>query len=271
MLKKLNIITFVVCLVILLSSCEKINNNSKEDNKTFLYLSGASDLENILSRDGEYIYFGKDTCKYCRVFMSIIKDVTKDSNVKINIFDIDKYKKDDKVKALLGDNDFKTVPQLFYVDKDKSIKKIDHMASKNQIIEFLKLDKKSQSEKIFNDYILLTNNITSVDNIVNGIEKFELIDTNFENNLYFLDNTTDEDSQLLVEIKANEKNEEVEIKYTVKDYDEEKLRNLDNKIKELGYKNLKLRIFVPSKINEGDILDTIKNGAKILNIDGSKN
>lgn len=271
MLKKVRIIALLMGLVILFSSCEKSNNESYDDNNNFINLNGASDLENVLSKEGKYIYFGRDTCKYCRVFMSILKDITKDSNVKINIFDTDKYKKDDKVKALLGDNDFKTVPQLFYVDKDKSIKKIDHMASKNQIIEFLKIDKKSQSEKIFNDYILLTNNITSVDNIVNGIEKFELIDTKFEDNLYFLDNTTDEDSQLLIEIKANEKNEEAEIKYTVKDYDEKRLRNLDNKIKGLGYKNLKLRIFVPSKINEDDILDTIKNGAKILNIDGSKN
>ncbi|NSM83231.1 hypothetical protein HRD78_13105 [Enterococcus faecalis] len=70
--------------------------------------------------EGKFIYFGRKTCKYCRKFVSKLKNVFEQKNIELNYLDTVSLFEDSK-KEILNKYQLTGVPSLIFVNKVNNI------------------------------------------------------------------------------------------------------------------------------------------------------
>lgn len=81
-----------------------------------------SDDELLLNGKMEgFIYFGRDTCPFCRLFNKYLSLISKeDTNITINKYDTDQWRETDSFDEILSKYSVNNIPLLVKVDEDGS-------------------------------------------------------------------------------------------------------------------------------------------------------
>ncbi|MGP6140326.1 MULTISPECIES: thioredoxin family protein [unclassified Jeotgalibaca] len=96
-----------------------------------------ADYEAVMTEDVAYLYFGRDTCSYCREFEPLMNEAIQETGTKVYKYDTDKHKNDGDFQDILDANEVKTVPKLVRLEKGVVTDYVDHTHTQAQITALL--------------------------------------------------------------------------------------------------------------------------------------
>lgn len=88
--------------------------------KVFQSISYETLYQNEKQAVGNFVYFGRKTCPYCRKFVSKLNKAAKEDQVVIHYFDTENTDKDIKKQQVRSKYKIKLVPSLIYIKKGGS-------------------------------------------------------------------------------------------------------------------------------------------------------
>ncbi|MBG9982437.1 thioredoxin family protein [Aerococcaceae bacterium DSM 111020] len=84
------------------------------------------------------IYFGYDTCPYCKAFVPKINQLAKENDVTIHYYNTDKYLNDPDFNKIVGPFKIKTVPHAFLIEEKEIIEVVNEKSRMEEIEVFIK-------------------------------------------------------------------------------------------------------------------------------------
>lgn len=96
-----------------------------------------ADYEAVMTEDVAYLYFGRDTCSYCREFEPLMNEAIQETGTKVYKYDTDKHKNDGDFQDILDANEVKTVPKLVRLEKGVVTDYVDYTHTQAQITALL--------------------------------------------------------------------------------------------------------------------------------------
>lgn len=93
--------------------------------------------EAVMVTDVAYLYFGRDTCLYCREFEPLMNAVIQETGAKVYKYDTDTHKNDQNFQAIITANEVETVPKLVRLERGVVTDFVDHTHSKAEITALL--------------------------------------------------------------------------------------------------------------------------------------
>lgn len=91
----------------------------------------------VMAEDVAYLYFGRDTCPYCRKFEPLMNQAIEETEAKVYKYDTDKHKKDSDFQEIIDANEVETVPKLVRLEKGVITDFVDHTHSQYEITRLL--------------------------------------------------------------------------------------------------------------------------------------
>lgn len=134
-MKKKIIVFFIgiICLmgvVMIIFTATKAKNDEKTEyqkNIESLYSISAKEVgEKIRNEDSFYIYFGRESCEYCREFLPKLNYIVKEKKIKVFYLNTQNTDNDTKIRQIRDTLNVEYVPEFIYVSKKgKSIERYD--------------------------------------------------------------------------------------------------------------------------------------------------
>lgn len=93
--------------------------------------------ETVMASDVAYLYFGRDTCKYCRKFEPLMNNAIEETGTDVHKYDTDTHKNDQNFQDIIAENEVETVPKLIRLEKGIITDFVDHTHSQEEITAFL--------------------------------------------------------------------------------------------------------------------------------------
>ncbi|MGL6208107.1 MAG: hypothetical protein ACRC1X_10065 [Lactobacillus panisapium] len=142
-MKKMFLSSYLLIISIILMGCGKNQNNSKrqveeQHIENLSYKSNKSLKKEIFKykksvkyftrlrvdeiynkfdkNEGFYLYIGRATCPYCRIFEPKLKEAAKNSTSKIYYLDVENIKKNSKEDSFIKGTGLKYIPALLYIN-----------------------------------------------------------------------------------------------------------------------------------------------------------
>jgi predicted bacteriocin transport accessory protein len=81
--------------------------------------------EKINNEDSFYIYVGRVTCEWCRLFVPILREYATENNIEIFYLDSTETETNMELKNFRETNNIEYVPSLLYYSKETDMKKIE--------------------------------------------------------------------------------------------------------------------------------------------------
>jgi len=97
----------------------------------------AGSYEAVMTEEVAYLYFGRDTCSYCREFEPLMNEAIQETGTKVYKYDTDKHKNDGDFQDILDANEVKTVPKLVRLEKGVVTDYVDYTHTQAQITALL--------------------------------------------------------------------------------------------------------------------------------------
>lgn len=109
------------------------------------YLSGDSyksvddtdDYGEVMEQDIAYLYFGRETCKYCKAFEPLLENGINDTNATVYYYDTDEHNGTEDFQDILDEYEVMTVPKLVKLEKGEVVDFVDHTDSQESITTLL--------------------------------------------------------------------------------------------------------------------------------------
>lgn len=109
------------------------------------YLSGDSyksvnntdDYEEVMEQDTAYLYFGRETCKYCKAFEPLLENAINDTSATVYYYDTDEHNGSEDFQDILDENEVVTVPKLVKLEMGEVVDYVDHTDSQESITTLL--------------------------------------------------------------------------------------------------------------------------------------
>lgn len=80
--------------------------------KDFIVITPEELSEKVLSNENNYVYFGRQTCPYCRAFVPKLNKLSKERKINIYYIDTENTDTDIKLQELRSKLNIETVPSL---------------------------------------------------------------------------------------------------------------------------------------------------------------
>lgn len=100
-------------------------------------IKNESDYQEVLAEEVAYVYFGRDTCKYCRAFEPLMNQAIRETGATVYKYDTDDHQNDGDFQTILDVNEVTTVPKLVRLEKGVRNGFVDHTHTQEQITAFL--------------------------------------------------------------------------------------------------------------------------------------
>ncbi len=97
------------------------------------------DLEELLKNSQSkpiVIYFGYDTCPYCRAFVPKVNQLAKENDVTIHYYNTDEHFNDPDFNAIVEPFKIETVPHAFLIEDEKIIEVINEKSEMKEMEDF---------------------------------------------------------------------------------------------------------------------------------------
>lgn len=91
----------------------------------------------VMDEEVAYLYFGRDTCPYCREFEPLMNEAIQETGTKVYKYDTDDHKNDGDFQDILDASEVKTVPKLVRLEKGVVTDYVDHTHTQAQITTLL--------------------------------------------------------------------------------------------------------------------------------------
>ncbi len=92
-------------------------------------VSDAQTYADVMEQDVAYLYFGRDTCKYCRAFEPLLEEAISETDAVVYHYDTDEHSGDDDFQDVLDVHEVVTVPKLVKLEKGMVVDYVDHTDS----------------------------------------------------------------------------------------------------------------------------------------------
>ena len=114
------------------------------NNPTNLISIYSEELETMLQSDSgiQFVYIGRPTCAYCKVFEPILEEAIEESDATVYYYNTDEVRnkgEDDMLVELLGDLEVESVPILLKLKDGAEVSRINEIVTKEELVEFLEL------------------------------------------------------------------------------------------------------------------------------------
>lgn len=100
-------------------------------------ITSEADYQEVLAQDEAYLYFGRDSCPYCRAFEPLLKQAMADTGATVYHYDTDARKNERNFQDILDTHEVKTVPKLVHLQRGKVVGFVDHTHSQEEITALL--------------------------------------------------------------------------------------------------------------------------------------
>jgi predicted bacteriocin transport accessory protein len=91
----------------------------------------------VMDQDVAYLYFGRDTCKYCRAFEPLLEAAITETDAVVYHYDTDEHGGDEDFQNILDAHEVVTVPKLVKLEKGEVVDYVDHTDSQKAITALL--------------------------------------------------------------------------------------------------------------------------------------
>lgn len=91
----------------------------------------------VMGQDVAYLYFGRDTCKYCRAFEPLLEESISETDAVVYHYDTDEHSGDEDFQNILDAHEVVTVPKLVKLEKGEVVDYVDHTDSQAAITALL--------------------------------------------------------------------------------------------------------------------------------------
>jgi len=91
----------------------------------------------VMDEEVAYLYFGRDTCKYCRDFEPLLEEAISETDAVVYHYDTDEHSGDDDFQDTLDTHEVVTVPKLVKLEKGVVVDYVDHTDSQAAITALL--------------------------------------------------------------------------------------------------------------------------------------
>lgn len=91
----------------------------------------------VMDQDVAYLYFGRDTCKYCRAFEPLLEESISETDAVVYHYDTDEHSGDEDFQNILDAHEVVTVPKLVKLEKGEVVDFVDHTDSQAAITALL--------------------------------------------------------------------------------------------------------------------------------------
>ena len=91
----------------------------------------------VMDQDVAYLYFGRDTCKYCRAFEPLLEESISETDAVVYHYDTDEHSGDEDFQNILDAYEVVTVPKLVKLEKGEVVDYVDHTDSQAAITALL--------------------------------------------------------------------------------------------------------------------------------------
>lgn len=106
-------------------------------NTAYAEIKSEADYEEVMAEEEAYVYFGRDSCPYCRAFKPLLEEGMKKTGTKVYYYDTDAHKDDDDFQDILDAHEVQTVPKLVRLQKGKVVDYVDHTHSQEEVTALL--------------------------------------------------------------------------------------------------------------------------------------
>lgn len=106
-------------------------------NTAYAEIKSEADYESVLAEEEAYLYFGRDSCPYCRAFQPLLEEAMSETGTKVYYYDTDARKQDDRFQDILDTNEVKTVPKLVRLQEGEVVDFVDHTHSQEEVTALL--------------------------------------------------------------------------------------------------------------------------------------
>ena len=93
--------------------------------------------QQVMEQDVAYLYFGRDTCSYCRDFKPLLENAIDQTGTQVFYYDTDAHKNDKSFQTIMDANEVLTVPKLVRLEKGKITGFVDHTHRQTDIQKLL--------------------------------------------------------------------------------------------------------------------------------------
>jgi predicted bacteriocin transport accessory protein len=100
-------------------------------------VSDAETYADVMDQDVAYLYFGRDTCKYCRAFEPLLEAAMTETDAVVYHYDTDEHNGDADFQDILDAHEVVTVPKLVKIEKGAVVDYVDHTDSQEAITALL--------------------------------------------------------------------------------------------------------------------------------------
>lgn len=103
----------------------KMIHEYEEETKQFIVISVDDIYEKMNEEDSFYIYVGRVTCEWCRLFVPILNEYATKNNIQVFYLDSTNTDTDISLKTFREVNSIKTIPALLYSKKGHNLERIE--------------------------------------------------------------------------------------------------------------------------------------------------
>lgn len=105
--------------------------------KSYQNIYEPEEYAEVMEQDTAYIYFGRDTCKYCRAFEPLLEVSIAETGAIVYHYDTDDHNADEDFQDILDAHEVVTVPKLVKLEKGEVVGYVDHTDSQATITALL--------------------------------------------------------------------------------------------------------------------------------------
>ncbi|WP_320164253.1 thioredoxin family protein [uncultured Trichococcus sp.] len=100
-------------------------------------VDGPGEYADVMDEEIAYLYFGRDTCKYCRAFEPLLEESISETDAVVYHYDTDEHSEDENFQDILDAHEVVTVPKLVKLEKGEVVDYVDHTDSQDAITALL--------------------------------------------------------------------------------------------------------------------------------------
>ena len=130
------------------------NRNPSSDGPHEDYYEGIDDTFSIPITDelsllngdvSGYVYFGRDTCEFCRIFNQYLNEINQEYGISIQKYDTDAWRESDYFDQILDAYEIDNIPALVYIEKDGTFRQLvaeedNDLGLYDLLVEFIDVD-----------------------------------------------------------------------------------------------------------------------------------